>query len=230
MHAAKLLRPASRLRLPLRPPGGGCRTGGRGAGARGRERRRPRLRPPTPRNTSPRRHRAHTSAQRRQRGQHPPQARCQAAVDGETIALCPRMRAWCHPRVAGACLCTAGVAPRAPADVVKNPLKLRVYMARSESNTVTTAEWTALFAEAAQIDKKGRVSAEETWISCRAARAAASKRAKEAHARPENSAPDAENGGAVIDFENGVWSVEEEDRYSGAGGRGARFNIMHLPE
>lgn len=102
----------------------------------------------------------------------------------------------------------------------------------AESAAAATAGWAALFAEgwrlaAAQADGRSRGKSEANWISCRAARAAASKRAKgkETHARhgDKDDASDAEGDGssAAIDFEDGVWCVEDQDRYSGAGGRGS---------
>jgi hypothetical protein len=102
----------------------------------------------------------------------------------------------------------------------------------AESAAAATAGWAALFAEgwrlaAAQADGRSRGKSEANWISCRAARAAASKRAKgkEPHARhgDKDDASDAEGDGssAAIDFEDGVWCVEDQDRYSGAGGRGS---------
>jgi methyltransferase-like protein 6 len=81
-----------------------------------------------------------------------------------------------------------------------------------------TAEWAAKHAEgwrsaAAEAEERasGQVPRTETWISCRAARAANSKRAG-AGAADADAADD-------VDFENGVWRVEDEDRFSGAGGR-----------
>jgi hypothetical protein len=77
-----------------------------------------------------------------------------------------------------------------------------------------TASWAALHAEgwrkaAEQDDWKIRVQhGASTWISCRAARSAAAKDAKEASDKHEEE-----------DLDNGVWCAEEEDKYSGAGGR-----------
>ena len=78
-----------------------------------------------------------------------------------------------------------------------------------------TAAWAAMHAKgwqcaaAAAEECASRAPRAETWVSCRAARAANSKRTAAGAA-----------DGDDIDFENGVWSVEDEDRYSGAGGRG----------
>jgi hypothetical protein len=78
-----------------------------------------------------------------------------------------------------------------------------------------TAAWAAMHAKgwqcaaAAAEECASRATRAETWVSCRAARAANSKRTAAGAA-----------DGDDIDFENGVWSVEDEDRYSGAGGRG----------
>jgi len=103
---------------------------------------------------------------------------------------------------------------------------------------VATTRWAALHEEgwqraAAQDDWKSRVSTNDKWISCRAARSAASGNAM--HRGMELGAvcvagerQEVEEG----DFDNGVWCEENEDRYSGAGGRGGclrnTFSFQHM--
>lgn len=87
-----------------------------------------------------------------------------------------------------------------------------------------TTEWAALHAEgwrraAAHDEWKSRVVNNGKWISCRAARTAASEEAKKGkHGGNAQGGAGKENG--EEDLENGVWCEETEDRYSGAGGRG----------
>mmetsp|Transcript_58160 Transcript_58160/g.94022 ORF Transcript_58160/g.94022 Transcript_58160/m.94022 type:complete len:492 (+) Transcript_58160:77-1552(+) len=90
---------------------------------------------------------------------------------------------------------------------------------------VATTRWAALHEEgwqraAAQDDWKCRVSTNDKWISCRAARSAASGNAM--HRGTELGAVGGTGDRQEVeegDFDNGVWCEENEDRYSGAGGR-----------
>jgi methyltransferase-like protein 6 len=110
---------------------------------------------------------------------------------------------------------SAAAATPAVADVSAQELVRR---GPADDAARATAEWAAMHAEgwrgaAAEAEERasGQVPRTETWISCRAARAANSKRAG-AGAADGDAADD-------MDFESGVWSVEDEDRFSGAGGR-----------
>jgi len=101
-----------------------------------------------------------------------------------------------------------------------------------------TEEWAALHAEGwrrAAVSAQNRASAapkENVWISCRAARVAASKRSKDSPR--QNAEIDQDEGVAIdndVEYNHGVWSIEDEDRYSGAGGRGAICLVccFHMP-
>ena len=82
----------------------------------------------------------------------------------------------------------------------------------------STAAWGELCLEgwlrtAAAADGRGCPADEDApWISCRAARAAAARPARRDGARETAEAD-------KLDLEHGVWCMEDEDRYSGAGGR-----------